>query len=406
MPSVDLRKEIGRHRAARGTPQPGAGPAWTTAQEAVAGIVAWLGQEGRWPSAPDDTVPGEVDGDEGDPYGLGPLAALVRDRRVQDVLVVGADRVFAEVGGRLERQPVAFDDDEAVVALAQRLAAPLGRELTVAQPYVDARIDGLGLRLTATVPPFSRRPTLSLRKTRLSAADEAAFIDQGFADAAVLRLLADAVRARMNIVVFGATGSGKTTLARYLARHVPASERIVTIEETLELGLGEIHPHVVELETREPTRAAAAAPMDMDQALRQALHMRPDRIVVGEVRHREALTFLMALGTGHAGSWTTLHAARAEEVFDRLALAMLLAAPQVEPSALRALAARSVDLVVGVERDPEGRRRVASVHEVAATANGRPRLRALYEAAPRGGRARGGTAPKAAAPSEAEAQEA
>ncbi|MCL6596801.1 MAG: Flp pilus assembly complex ATPase component TadA [Firmicutes bacterium] len=405
MPSVDLRKEIGRHRAARGMAEPGAGPAWTTAQEAVAGIVAWLGQEGRWPSPHDDPVPGAVEEDGDDPYGLGPLATLVRDRRVQDVLVVGADRVFAEVEGRLERQPVAFDDDEAVVALAQRLAAPLGRELTVTQPYVDARIDGLGLRLTATVPPFSRRPTLSLRKTRLSAADEASFIDQGFADAAVLRLLAEAVRARMNIVVFGATGSGKTTLARYLARHVPASERIVTIEETLELGLGEIHPHVVELETREQTRIAAA-PMDMDQALRQALHMRPDRIVVGEVRHREALTFLMALGTGHAGSWTTLHASGAEEVFDRLALAMLFAAPQVEPGALRAMAARSVDLVVGVERDPEGRRRVVSVHEVAATANGRPRLRALYEAAPRGARGRGRAAMADAAPSEAEGREA
>jgi pilus assembly protein CpaF len=380
VPSVDLRREMGRRRPDAALTERTREVDVASAQEAVAGIVAWLGQDGRTPTAADGALAPLALPDTGpaDPYGFGPLAPLVRDRRVQDVLVVGAERVFAEVQGRLERQPVAFDDDDAVVALAQRLAAPLGRELTVAQPYVDARVDALGLRLTATVPPFSRRPTLSLRKTRQAPADDATFIDQGFADGAVLSLLADAVRARLNIVVFGATGAGKTTLARYLGRHVPTRERIVTIEETLELGLTDVHPHVVELETRDTARPGAAAALDMDQALRQALHMRPDRVLVGEVRHREALTLVMALGTGHAGSWTTLHASGPEAVFDRLAFAMLLGAPHVDPAALRRLAAASFDLVVGVERDATGHRHIASVHEVAGMARGRPNLRPLF----------------------------
>ncbi len=375
MASVDLRREIDRYGRAVTWPGPGQrdGGASATAQEAVSGIVAWLGQGEVFDERGVEGAGAAAD----DPHGLGPLAHLVRDRRVQDVLVVGAERVFAEVGGQLERQPVAFEDDEAVVALAQRMAAPLGRELTVAHPFVDARLDALGLRLTATVPPFSRRPTLSLRKTRLMAASDDAFLAAGFADQATLSLLARTVRARLNIVVFGPTGAGKTTLARYLGRQVPAQERIVSLEETLELGLGEVHPHVVELETRGQVRAAGLAPIDLDEALRQVLHMRPDRIVVGEVRHREALTLIMALGTGHAGAWTTLHASGPAEVFDRLAFAMLLGAPQVDPAALRRLAIDAIDLVVGVTRDRRGHRHVQAICEVGAPVRGRPALRAL-----------------------------
>lgn len=376
MAGVDIRREIDRHGGTRWNEAPAAsGRARATAQEAVAGIVAWLGQGQEPGGAPAAAVLAGPD----DAYGLGPLTPLVRDPNVQDVLVVGPERVFAEVHGRLERQPIAFDDDEAVVALAQRLAAPLGRELTVAQPFVDARVDALGLRLTATVPPFSRQPTLSLRKTRQAPLGDDALLASGFADRACLDLLAGAVRARLNIVVFGPTGAGKTTLARHLGRSVPAAERIVTIEETLELGLAEVHPHVVELETRVAPRGGGMASIDMDEALRQVLHMRPDRIVVGEVRGREALTLVMALGTGHGGSWTTLHASGAEEVFDRLAFAMLLAAPEVEPASLRRLAAQAVDLVVGVRRDARGHRYVACVCEVVRGARGQPLLRTLAE---------------------------
>lgn len=366
---VDLRGEIGRHRPGGSwRAEEGQTPTWATAQEAVAGIVAWLGADDAAPSAGANTGTA----------GLGPLAGLVRDTAVQDILVVGSDRIFAEVRGRLERQPLAFDDDEAVIALAQRLAAPIGRELTVVQPYVDARLDGLGLRMTATLPPFSRRPTLSLRKTRALTASRTELLALRTANAAVLDFLATAVRCRLNILLFGPTGAGKTTIARFLARHVPDTERIVTIEETLELGLSEIHPHVVELETRDGARSAAAAPVDMDQALRQALHMRPDRILVGEVRHREALTLVMALSTGHGGAWTTLHAKGPEEVFDRLAFAMLLGAPQVDVASLKRLAVESVDLVVGMQRDGQGGRRIGSVSEVVGLVRARAQLRTLF----------------------------
>ena len=225
MPSIDLRREIGHLRPTTGESWPETPPGAATAQEAVSGIVAWLGQDPRLAPV--------LQGTGADAYTLGPLAPLVRNPHVQDILVVGAERVFAEIDGRLERQPVAFDDDEAVAALAQRIAAPLGRDLTVAQPFVDARVDALGLRLTATVPPFSRRPTLSLRKTRQASLGDEDLVASGFAYPAALVTLARAVRARQNIVLFGPTGAGKTTLARYLARHVPPDERIVSLEETL-----------------------------------------------------------------------------------------------------------------------------------------------------------------------------
>ena len=207
------------------------------------------------------------------PLSLGPLDASVADPRIGDILVVGPDRVFAEVDGTLTRVPVAFGSDEAVLALAQRIAAPLGRELTVAHPFMDARMDALGLRVTATIPPFSRRPTLSIRKTRSVAATEEDLLVSGFASPEALRLLGEAVRARRNLVITGPTGAGKTTLARYLARHVPPQERIITVEETYELGLSELHPHVVELETRSGPYA-----IDADLALRQVLHMRPEGV--------------------------------------------------------------------------------------------------------------------------------
>lgn len=266
----------GRKVPGAGTPPADPGPTWPQVGSA-ARPTASHGGRGLLPeeavATPGGPVPGSVplSVPVSASVSLGPLDASVADPRVGDILVVAPDRVFAEIDGTLTRVPVAFGSDDAVLALAQRIAAPLGRELTVAHPFMDARLDALGLRITATIPPFSRRPTLSLRKTRSIAATQEDLLASGFATENALGLLAKAVRDRQNLIITGPTGAGKTTLARYLARHVPPYERMITVEETYELGLSELHPHVVELETRSGPYA-----IDADLALRQVLHMRPE----------------------------------------------------------------------------------------------------------------------------------
>lgn len=297
---------------------------------------------------------------------LGPLEDLLRDPAVSEILVLDHDRVFVERGGRLTADPRSLPGRQALQELIERLLVPLGRELTQAVPYADGRL-GDGLRFTATIPPLTPGPTLTIRKETA--------VDVGDAWSAVLgrgnplRILEEWVDERRNIVIAGAAGSGKTSLLRRLARRIPGGERIVSIEETRELALHRVHPHVVELETRPPNRAGLYG-IGLEDLIRLSLHMRPDRIIVGEIRGREAFAWLGALDSGHPGSLTTLHATSSEDVENRLLFAMSQAA-NMPASRLQGRIRALLGGVVHLQRLADGVRRPQSI---VAWNNGRPEV--------------------------------
>ena len=287
--------------------------------------------------------------------GLGPLDPLLADPAVSDVLVNGPGPVWVDRGGSLEATDVVLDR-AAIELVVERILAPIGRRVDPASPVVDARLPD-GSRVHVVVPPLAvDGPCVAIRRfgaRRVALAD--------VAPPAVAELLAWAVRARANVVVSGATGSGKTTLLNALAAHVPPGERIVTIEDAAELALPA--EHVVRLETR-PGSVEGVAEVSCRDLVRSALRLRPDRIVVGEVRGGEALELVAAMNTGHDGSLSTVHANGCEDALRRLETLVLLAGVALPLDAVRDHLAAAVDLVVHIARDRHGRRRVVEVAEV------------------------------------------
>src|SRR5437870_5850455 len=292
-------------------------------------------------------------------FGFGPLQQLLDDPLVTDVLVNGPREIFCERSGRLERAGVAFRGTEDVAELAHRIAASVGRELTLERPFVDARMRD-GSRANAVIAPVGG-PTLSIRKfERIAVPLEGAsgsWRASGLhPDAAAL--LRRCVVARASFIVSGATGSGKSTLLRSLADAIPHDERLIVIEDTNELVLP--HPHAVHLECVPAREGGGVTVADL---VANALRMRPDRIIVGEVRTpREASALLEALSTGHEGSLTTLHAGSAAGALDRLEL-LLARAGELAPAAIARPVARAIDVIVHVARGRDGRR---AVRELAA----------------------------------------
>lgn len=293
--------------------------------------------------------------------GAGPLEDLLRMPDVTDVLVNGPDAVFFDRGKGLERSDLRFPDDEAVRRLAQRLAAGAGRRLDDSSPCVDLRLPG-GTRLHAVLAPLARPGTsISLRVPRATVFTLAELVAAGGLgdDAAIL--LDRLVRSRTAFIVSGGTGSGKTTLLNALLSLVDPAERIVLVEDTAELRPR--HPHVVALEAR-PANVEGVGQIDLRLLVRQALRMRPDRIVVGEVRGAEVADLLAAMNTGHEGGCGTVHANAAADVPVRLAgLALAAGLPL---SAVHAQLQSALDVVVHCVRDPDGRRRVAEIGVLAA----------------------------------------
>jgi pilus assembly protein CpaF len=307
-------------------------------------------------------------------FGLGPLEPLLRDPAVDEVMVTGTRPVWVERGGQVQETPVAFATEAELRHAIERILAPLGRRVDEAEPLCDARLPD-GSRVNVVLPPLALDgPVLTIRRfpRRSLSADD--LVELATWSPALRDVLAAAVRARLTILVCGGTGSGKTTTLNALSSFVPAGERIVTIEDTAELRLQQ--PHVVRLEARPPS-VEGRGEVSIRRLVRNALRMRPDRIVVGEVRGGEALDMLAAMTTGHDGSLSTVHAGSPAEALRRLETLALMAGVGLPHEAIRQQVADAIDLVVHQERDADGVRRVVAVGEVVLVAGG-PAVRELF----------------------------
>jgi pilus assembly protein CpaF len=299
--------------------------------------------------------------------GLGPLEPLFRDPEVTEVMVNGPHAVFVERGGRIESVDTCFADAAHLLHVIDRILSPLGRRLDEASPMVDARLPD-GSRVNAIIPPLSLDgPVLTVRRFRAAPLTGDDLVALGTLTADMLRLLHDAVRARLNVLVTGGTGTGKTTTLAALAEAIGASERVVTIEDAAELRLP--LPHVVRLESRPPSIEGTGA-VPIRALVRNALRMRPDRIIVGEVRGGEALDLLQALTTGHEGSLSTLHASSPADALRRLTTLALMGDLDLPYRAVADQVASAVDLVVHQARLADGSRRVVEVAAVTPAPDG------------------------------------
>jgi len=296
-----------------------------------------------------------------DMLGLGPLEVLLADDTVNDILVNGAKNIYVERKGKLERSDVTFRDDAHVMAIAGRIVSAIGRRIDESTPVVDARLAD-GSRVNIIIPPLAiDGPTISIRKFSKKTIDLDVMIRQGNVSPAMGTVLKIASRCRLNILISGGTGSGKTTLLNALSQMIDHTERIVTIEDAAELQLQQ--PHVVRLETR-TANLEGRGEISMRDLVKNALRMRPDRIILGEIRGEEAIDMLQAMNTGHDGSLGTIHANRPREALSRLENLIGLAGINMTAKAMRTQIAAAVHMIVQVNRMRDGVRRVVSITEV------------------------------------------
>lgn len=294
-------------------------------------------------------------------FGLGPLEPLLADPTISDILVNSHGTIYVERRGKLEVTNVAFKDDEHLMRVIERIVSSVGRRIDESSPMVDARLRD-GSRVNAIIPPLSiDGPVLSIRRfgaepLRMNSLIENKALTRDIAD-----MLQMCVSARLNVLISGGTGAGKTTLLNALSAYIPEDERIVTIEDSAELQLQQ--PHVVRLETRPPNIEAKGEVTQRD-LVRNALRMRPDRIVIGEVRGGEAIDMLQAMNTGHDGSLTTIHANTPRDALARLETMIQMTGMRLSDRAMRQQIASALDLVVQVARLSDGTRRVTSISEI------------------------------------------
>jgi pilus assembly protein CpaF len=308
-------------------------------------------------------------------YGFGPIQELMDDPEVSDVLVNGADTVFVERNGILERTNVRFADDNHLLHFIQRLVGQAGRRIDEVQPLVDAKLAD-GSRLHAVIPPLAQRgPTLSIRRFKSHILTFDDMVTYGTLAPEMAEFLKTAVAGRLNIILSGGTGAGKTTMLNNLGRFIPTSERVITIEETAELQLQQAD--VVGLETRMPNveGKGAVTPRDL---MRNALRMRPDRIIVGEARGSEVLDMLQAMNTGHDGSMSTIHANDTRDALHRLELMVALSGAELPTAVVRQYIAAAVQIFVHVARLSNGERKVMRISELTGVYNGEFQLEDIF----------------------------
>ncbi len=306
-----------------------------------------------------------------DIMGLGPLESLVRDEEVTEIMVNGPSRVFVEKNGHIRPCDVVLEGDEEVHRIIDRIIGPLGLHVDEASPYVDARLPD-GSRVNVILPPLSvLGPVLTIRKFRRRPYSIAELIRSGTLAQQQADCLARAIRDKKNVVISGGAGTGKTTLLNAFSSCIAEDERIITLEDAAELRLQQ--PHVIPLETR-PPNLEGRGEVTLRDLLRNALRMRPDRIIIGEVRGPEALDLLQALNTGHRGSLTTVHANSPYDAISRLETMALTSGVGLPSQALREQITRAVDILAHMERGASGRRKVSEIAAMDRESAGGPRL--------------------------------
>ncbi len=309
--------------------------------------------------------------------GYGPITELLKDKEITEIMVNGKDEIYIELNGQLILDnSVSFINDDHIIRVIQRLVQPLGRNIDVAHPMVDARLED-GSRLNAVLPPLSLNgPVLTIRKFKRELSDIEDFLRIGSLTPYMARFLEACVHAKLNIIIEGGTGAGKTTLLNVLSSFCSPSERIITIEDAAELRLKQ--EHVISLETRSNNYEGIGGVTIRDLVI-NSLRMRPDRIIVGEVRGKEAFDMLQAMNTGHDGSMTTMHANSPEDALNRLETMVLMNGIEIPVTAIREYIENAIDIVVSVQRFSDGRRRVTSINEITGMEKGEIKQKEIFK---------------------------
>lgn len=299
---------------------------------------------------------------ENEIHGYGPITELLEDKNVTEIMVNGIDQIYIEIDGRIIKdESVSFINDDHIIRTIQRMVQPYGRTIDTSSPMVDARLKD-GSRLNAVIPPLSLKgPVLTIRKFKENIDDIEDLIRMGTLTPYMARFLEASVKAKLNILVCGGTGAGKTSLLNVMSSFIDHNERIITIEDAAELKLRQ--EHVISLETRTVNYEGEGEVTIRDLVI-NSLRMRPDRIIVGEVRGKEAFDMLQAMNTGHEGSMTTMHANSAEDALDRLETMILMAGIEIPVKAIRGYIEHAIDIVVNISRLSDGKRKVTNISEV------------------------------------------
>ncbi|SFJ36466.1 pilus assembly protein CpaF [Thermoflavimicrobium dichotomicum] len=307
--------------------------------------------------------------------GFGPLEPLLKDETITEIIVNGPFEVYCESNGKLSLTDIQFRDEEALRHVIERIVAPIGRRIDVSSPMVDARLPD-GSRVNVVIPPISLKgPLLTIRKFRKEPIRLEELVSFGSLTQTMAEFLIALIRGKQNLVISGGTGSGKTTLLNALACYIPEYERIVTIEDMAELRIP--HPHVAAMEAR-PPNVEGKGEITIRQLVRNALRMRPDRMIIGEVRGAEAFDMLQAMNTGHEGSLTTIHANSPDDALDRLEAMVMMSDVLLPAHMIRSYLAGAIDIIIQVSRMKDGRRRMLAISELIRQEDGTIQVKDIF----------------------------